>query len=331
MHAERVIDTTEIVAALQTQTPTNEQPGGDNTNGNNLGANNPLPPLPPSPLVRNSPPNNGGNNGGGNNGGKQQPVNAPTRTATTLEVVSGGGQTAETGQYLANPLIVRVRDQNSAVLSGVTVSFSVIPSVGVLNPASTTTGSDGQASTTLQFGETTGTYTVTVTATGVSQQVTFTATATARPTDSDWAQQSHYYSAEESKQGWLVWIYYPENYEGPRGTPGENDEANFVSNGFMLIPDDESTITEFSQTEGPCFDAEKPCHIGTVGDWENSTTYSVQIFLATTQDQASFQVIWDRKAENWTDGSPPPDMTYNLMASKNMMTGDQSDPDHTLQ
>ena len=64
-----------------------------------------------------------------------------------------------------------------------------------------------------------------------------------------------------------------------------------------------------------------------------STTYSVQIFLETTQDQASFQVIWDRKAENWTDGSPPPDMTYNLMASKNTMlyTDPMFDPDHTLQ
>ena len=187
VHAERVIDTTEIVAALQSQPQTNDQSG----------VNNPPPPPPPPPppspppppVVRNPPPNNGGNNGGGggnnggnngggNNGGTQQPV---TRTATTLEVFSGNGQSTETDQHLTNPLIVRVLDQNSAVLSGVTVSFSVNPSSGVLTPTSATTGSDGQASTTLQLGGTASTYTVTASVSGITQQATFTATVTEPP------------------------------------------------------------------------------------------------------------------------------------------------------
>ncbi len=252
--------------------------------------------------------------------------------AATLQKVSGDNQSKEAYQHLTNPLVVKVWDQYNNPLPDATVSFSVSPSVGVLNPASTTTGSDGQASTILRLGKTTGTYTVTVTATGITGSVRFTATATVRPTDSDWAQQSHYYDADQSKQGWLVWIYYPENYEGPRQTPGENGEANFIGNGFMLIPDDDSTITEFTQTDGACYDADKPCHIGTAGDPNNSTTYSVQIFLSTTEDQASIQVIWDREAANWSDNSPPPDMTYNLMASKNMMSGQEGDdPDHTQQ
>ena len=252
--------------------------------------------------------------------------------AARLQKISGDGQSKEAYQHLTNPLIVKVWDQYNNPLPDTTVSFSVNPSVGILNPASDTTDSDGQASTILRFGKTTGTYTVTATATGITGSVTFTATATVRPTDSDWAQQSHYYDAQESKQGWLVWIYYPENYQGPMDTPGENAEANFISNGFMLIPDDDSTITEFSQTEGACYDADKPCHIGTAGDRENSVTYSVQIFLETTEDQASVQVIWDREAANWSDGSPPPDMTYNLMSSKNMMSGQEGDdPDHTKQ
>ena len=251
----------------------------------------------------------------------------------TLRKVSGDRQRKEAYQHLPDPLVVEVLDQYGAALPDATVSFSVIPSVGVLSPASATTGSDGQASTILRFGKTTGTYTVTVAAAGVTQSVTFTATATVRPTDSDWAQQSHYYDADQSKQGWLVWIYYPENYKGPRGTTEGSADADFLTNGFMLIPSDGATITEFAQTEGACYDAEKPCHIGTPGDFDNSTTYSVQIFLATTQDQTSIQVIWDRKAGNWSDGSPPPDMTYNLMASKNTMlyTEPMFDPDHTQQ
>ena len=255
--------------------------------------------------------------------------------AATLEVVSGNNQSKEAYQHLPNPLVVEVLDQYGAALPDATVSFTVSPSVGVLSPASATTDADGQASTILRFGKTTGTYTVTVTATGINQSVTFMATATVRPTDSDWAQESHYYDANQSKQGWLVWIYYPENYMGPLNPPTDHDPSlhGFETNGFMLIPSDGATVTQFAQTEGACYDADKPCHIGTVGDWENSTTYSVQIFLETTQDQASVQVIWDRKDENWSDNSPPPDMTYNLMSSKNMMlyTDPMYDPDHTQQ
>ena len=256
--------------------------------------------------------------------------------AATLEVVSGNNQSKEAYQHLPNPLVVEVLDQYGAALPDATVSFTVSPSVGVLSPASATTDADGQASTILRFGKTTGAYTVTVTATGINQSVTFTATATARPVGSDWAQESHYYDADQSKQGWLVWIYYPANYKGPRGTAEGSADADFLINGFMLIPEDGATVTEFSQTEVDCWDPDKPCNSLGPGDPEKQgvpTTYSVQIFLATTQDQTSIQVIWDRKAGNWSDGSPPPDMTYNLMSSKNMMTFDQDgyDPDHTNQ
>ena len=256
--------------------------------------------------------------------------------STTLRKISGDYQEKEAYQHLPNPLVVEVLDQYGAALPDATVSFTVSPSVGVLSPASTTTDSNGQASTILRFGKTTGTYTVTAAAAGVTQSVTFTATATVRPTDSDWAQESHYYDANQSKQGWLVWIYYPENYKGPRETAEGSADADFLINGFMLIPNDGATVTEFSQTEVDCWDPNKPCNSLGPGDPEKQgvpTTYSVQIFLATTQDQTSIQVIWDRKDENWSDNSPPPDMTYNLMSSKNMMlyTDPMYDPDHTQQ
>ena len=81
--------------------------------------------------------------------------------AATLEVVSGNNQSKEAYQHLPNPLVVEVLDQYGAALPDATVSFTVSPSVGVLSPASATTDVDGQASTILRFGKTTGTYTVT--------------------------------------------------------------------------------------------------------------------------------------------------------------------------
>ena len=106
------------------------------------------------------------------------PPLVPSPVATTLEVVSGSGQSARVNQRLANPLVVRVKDQNDVVMSGVSVSFSVAPS-GTVSPSSATTGSNGEAETRLTLGDTTGTYTVTARVSGITQPVTFTATATA--------------------------------------------------------------------------------------------------------------------------------------------------------
>ena len=106
------------------------------------------------------------------------PPLVPSPVATTLEVVSGSGQSARVNQRLANPLVVRVKDQNDVVMSGVSLSFSVAPSATV-SPSSATTGSNGEAETRLTLGDTTGTYTVTARVSGITQPVTFTATATA--------------------------------------------------------------------------------------------------------------------------------------------------------
>ena len=106
------------------------------------------------------------------------PVPPPvTSTATTLEAVSGSGQSGETGSAIANPFVVRVLDQNGNSMSGVSVSFSVKPG-GAVNPSSATTGENGQAETRLTLGSTAGEYTVTASVDGITQTVSFTATAT---------------------------------------------------------------------------------------------------------------------------------------------------------
>ena len=96
-----------------------------------------------------------------------------TLVATTLEIVSGDNQSAQVGNALVNPLVVRVLDQNSDAFSGATVSFSVSPTDGSLSETSVTTGANGQASTALTLGNMAGSYTVTASVSGL-MDVTFT-------------------------------------------------------------------------------------------------------------------------------------------------------------
>lgn len=101
----------------------------------------------------------------------------PNPVPTTLEKVSGDGQTGSVNQLLPDALYVRVLDQDGNALSGVDVDFSVSPSDGVLSATRVTTASDGQAGTILELGNTVGAYTVTASVTNLTS-VRFTAKAT---------------------------------------------------------------------------------------------------------------------------------------------------------
>ena len=108
------------------------------------------------------------------------PTSPPPSRATTLEKVSGDNQSARINTQLPNPLVVRVLDQNGAVLSGTTVNFSVSPN-GTLTPEADTTDSSGLAETRLTLGSTSGQHTITASVSGITESVTFTATATEPP------------------------------------------------------------------------------------------------------------------------------------------------------
>lgn len=95
--------------------------------------------------------------------------------ATSLEIVSGNAQSAEVSTALANPLVVRVLDQNGNALQGVSVGFSTTG--GALSGATATTDSNGHASVTLTLPATANTYTITASVSGLTS-VRFTATAT---------------------------------------------------------------------------------------------------------------------------------------------------------
>ena len=99
--------------------------------------------------------------------------------ATTLVEISGDGQTGGVGTALADPFVVEVRDQDGDALSGVTVTFAVTGGGGTLSDTSVTTGSNGQAESTLTLGSTVGTNTVTASVSGITGSITFTATAEA--------------------------------------------------------------------------------------------------------------------------------------------------------
>ena len=80
----------------------------------------------------------------------------PPPTPTALVRVSGDGQTADAGQPVANPLVVRVNDAQGRGVAGVAVAFSVTQGGGAVGAGSVTTGADGQASTSWTVGTTAG-------------------------------------------------------------------------------------------------------------------------------------------------------------------------------
>jgi hypothetical protein len=75
-------------------------------------------------------------------------------SAARIELVSGDNQTARIGRPVQDPLIVRVTDGFGNPVAGVTVEWTA--QQGSVDPASSVTGEDGQASTTWTLGSSTG-------------------------------------------------------------------------------------------------------------------------------------------------------------------------------
>ncbi|MGH3379890.1 MAG: Ig-like domain-containing protein [Actinoallomurus sp.] len=98
-------------------------------------------------------------------------------TATTLAAVSGDNQSAAAGTALAAPLVVIATDEFGNPVEGVDVTWAA--QSGRVDPGSTATGADGQASTRRLLGSTAGTQQATAAAKGLDgSPVTFTHTAT---------------------------------------------------------------------------------------------------------------------------------------------------------
>ena len=104
------------------------------------------------------------------------------QTATTLTLVSGDGQKSTPSSTLDAFFVVKVTDQNGAIMADVPVTFSVTAGGGSLSTTTTTTNGLGTAQTTLTLGPTQGaTNTVEASAEGITNKITFTATASETP------------------------------------------------------------------------------------------------------------------------------------------------------
>jgi len=101
----------------------------------------------------------------------------PPPEAAALAMAGGNSQSAPAGQALANPIGVRVTDDNGDPVADVTVGWSAADG-GSVSASSVSTGDDGRASVTWTLGRTAGSQTATATVDGLDgSPVQFTATA----------------------------------------------------------------------------------------------------------------------------------------------------------
>ncbi len=98
----------------------------------------------------------------------------------TLVGISGDGQAGPLGSTLAQPLVIKVVDQDGVAVAGEIITWQVVTGGGTVSPSSTTTDNNGLAQTTLRLGNSIGSNTVKATL-GALQPVVFTANATSAP------------------------------------------------------------------------------------------------------------------------------------------------------
>ena len=101
----------------------------------------------------------------------------PPPMPTALSIISGDNQNGLTGETLADPFVVEVRDQNGDPLEGVTVTFTVSAGGGSLSDTSVDTDANGLAQTALTLGNDPGTNAVEASVEEITETATFKAVA----------------------------------------------------------------------------------------------------------------------------------------------------------
>ena len=97
---------------------------------------------------------------------------------TTIEMVSGNGQSAPVGAPLTNPLVVRVTDANDNPVAGVPVAWTAVGG-GSVSADNTATDAQGLAQVTRTLGSTPGPFSTTAAVEGLQgSPITFVSTAT---------------------------------------------------------------------------------------------------------------------------------------------------------
>jgi len=137
-------------------------------------------------------------------GKDDDPTPDPVMVATSIELVSGGSQTAFTSEALSNAVEVMVKDQEGNAFAGEVVKFAV--SEGSVSAAAVTTGADGKASVTWTLGATEGTQTLSITGTStlIGAPISVTATAEYKPVIGDFKYGGVIFYIDETEKHGLV-------------------------------------------------------------------------------------------------------------------------------
>ena len=107
------------------------------------------------------------------------------RTPRAFWIISGYDQQGVTGEALANPFVVEVRDQSGEPFPGAQVMFVVAAGGGTLSVTSAMADTDGKAESIQKLGPDPGRNTVTVSVTGIEAEQSVSATAEPPPTPED--------------------------------------------------------------------------------------------------------------------------------------------------
>ncbi|MBL0937322.1 MAG: hypothetical protein IBJ03_00395 [Gemmatimonadaceae bacterium] len=101
------------------------------------------------------------------------------RQPAAIAAVSSGTVVGTVGEFIAEPIAVRITDNGGSPVGGVVVTFTVTEGGGTVTPSVDTTDNQGNAGTRWRLGNTAGTQRVSASVAGVSTAATFTATASA--------------------------------------------------------------------------------------------------------------------------------------------------------
>jgi len=150
------------------------------------------------------------------------PTPDPVMVATSIELVSGGSQTAFASEALENKIEVIVKDQEGAAFAGEVVNFAVTE--GSVSAAAVTTDANGKASVTWTLGATEGTQTLSITGTSTltGSPISVTATAEYKPVIGDFKYGGVIFYIDETEKHGLVCAVSDQSSAAEWGCSGTN-------------------------------------------------------------------------------------------------------------